>query len=222
MGFLSSAGKALGGGIAGIGSFSSIGNMLNDITGATSSAKRAQQYTLEQMAKNHEYQKEFAQNAHQWEVQDLEAAGLNPILSAGAGAAASGGGIGSGASNQSNIGITDIANSAITAMQTLSNVDLQKAQENQANSQANKNDIEAGMVNPRAKAEIENMTSQSAKNKAEIGLIESQKALNSAKKAEARANTKFQNERARGKSISLNASGGNKLIKGNVGGSITY
>lgn len=59
-----------------------IGNTLNKITGATSAAEL-----------QHEYQKEFAQNAHQWEVKDLEAAGLNPILSAGGqGATASGGG----------------------------------------------------------------------------------------------------------------------------------
>jgi len=40
-----------------------------------------------------EYQRENAQHAHQWEVDDLRAAGLNPILSAtgGAGARASGG-----------------------------------------------------------------------------------------------------------------------------------
>ena len=59
-----------------------LGNTLNKITGATSAAKL-----------QNKYQKEFAQNAHQWEVADLEAAGLNPILSAGgSGATASGGG----------------------------------------------------------------------------------------------------------------------------------
>ena len=49
----------------------SIGNIFNDISGANSAMK--QQYN---------YNKEFAQNAHQWEVKDMEAAGLNPILSA--------------------------------------------------------------------------------------------------------------------------------------------
>jgi len=46
-----------------------------------------------QNARNITFQREMAQNAHQYEVADLEAAGLNPILSAtgGGGARASGG-----------------------------------------------------------------------------------------------------------------------------------
>lgn len=48
-----------------------VGKSLNDITGASATAKQ-----------NYTWNKEFAQNAHQWEVADMEKAGLNPILSA--------------------------------------------------------------------------------------------------------------------------------------------
>lgn len=71
------------------GKFSSgFGGFLNDITGQSSSAK--QQYK-QQLALQHDAQ-DFSKwqmaNAHQMEVQDLQKAGLNPILSANAGASA--------------------------------------------------------------------------------------------------------------------------------------
>lgn len=49
----------------------SVGKFFNNISGATSAAEQS-----------YAYNKEFAQNAHQWEVADMEKAGLNPILSA--------------------------------------------------------------------------------------------------------------------------------------------
>lgn len=75
---------------------SKIGTILNDITGATSAGKQSQKYAMDSAILNNKYQKEFAQNAHQWEVEDLKKAGLNPVLSAGGGgASASGGGVNS-------------------------------------------------------------------------------------------------------------------------------
>lgn len=76
--------------------FSGIGSLLNNITGATSAGAQSQRYAIESAMLNNVYQKEFAQNAHQWEIEDLKKAGLNPILSAGgSGASASGGGVNS-------------------------------------------------------------------------------------------------------------------------------
>ena len=75
-----------------MGFFSSIGDIVEDIGGAAlgmvggilgnkSSAKEAQ--------KSRDASIEVAQNAHRWQVADLKAAGLNPILSANSGASLS-------------------------------------------------------------------------------------------------------------------------------------
>lgn len=82
----------------------SIGSILNDVTGVTSGARQSQKYALQSGAINNAYQKEFAQNAHQWEMQDFRNAGLNPVLSAGgSGTGASGGGVSAGTAASSGI-----------------------------------------------------------------------------------------------------------------------
>lgn len=55
--------------------------------GAKKAGEDAQKVTAAQIA----WERERAQNAHQWEVKDLQAAGLNPILSAGGSGAVTGG-----------------------------------------------------------------------------------------------------------------------------------
>ena len=70
-----------------------LGGFINSITGASNSASTANKYAVQNAYMQNIMQKEFAQNAHQWEVEDLKKAGLNPALSAGGGgASASGGG----------------------------------------------------------------------------------------------------------------------------------
>lgn len=152
-----------------MGLFGSVGKIFNDITGVTNSAKI-----------NNQYQKEFAQNAHQWEVKDLQSAGLNPILSAGgSGATASGG----GSAGTGSMGLTDVMNSAAGIAQTLSNIDLQKSNEEVNESQTELNKVEAanrakhgGWINNKAEADIAEAYSRMA--------------VNSAKKQETKENIK--------------------------------
>ena len=79
-----------------MGLFSSIGGLVNDLTGASSSANSSYKYNAALQNQNWAHQKEAMQNAHQWEVADLKAAGLNPALSAGGNGANTGGAGGGG------------------------------------------------------------------------------------------------------------------------------
>lgn len=65
-----------------MGWFSSIVSSAGDLMGDLFQSKKAAE-------RQFNYQKQMMQNAHQWEVEDLRKAGLNPILSAG-GSGASG------------------------------------------------------------------------------------------------------------------------------------
>ena len=117
-----------------MGLFSSIGGIINDLTGVSSSAKKGFQYSQALSNLNFEQQKYFAQNAHQLEMADLQKAGLNPALTAtgGSGASASGGGgiPGNGGSPTANIfGImSELAGVFNATKQTNANTQLQGAQ----------------------------------------------------------------------------------------------
>ena len=117
-----------------MGLFSSIGGIINDLTGVSSSASQGFKYSQALSNLNFEQQKYFAQNAHQLEMADLQKAGLNPALTAkgGSGASASGGGgiAGNGGSPTANIfGImSELAGVFNATKQTNANTQLQGAQ----------------------------------------------------------------------------------------------
>lgn len=152
-----------------MGLFSSVGKIFNDITGATSAAQL-----------QNKYQKEFAQNAHQWEVADLKKAGLNPILSAG-GSGASAGGSG-GTTGSSGINPID---TGLNLINTLASAKKLNADSALANAQTLNTDVQSqiGMIDmmvkqgrskadiKKAYADLENTIAQTKKIRAEIPVL---------------------------------------------------
>lgn len=110
---------ALGAGALALGTGGTALPFLGAIGGSALSAMSANQNQKKQIA----WERERALNAHQWEVQDLVNAGLNPILSAG-GQGATTGGISAPMPDYS--GISNIGN-ALTASATAKNLHEQNA-----------------------------------------------------------------------------------------------
>lgn len=139
-----------------MGLFSSIGKMFNDITGATSAAQ--QQYG---------YQKEFMQNAHQWEVADLEKSGLNPILSAdGSGAQGNAAAVGTGSFNPVGLitSLLDYSNrneaNQIAQQDTDAKTALATAEKEKTEAETTGKILENKYIDPEKKAEIANKWAQ--------------------------------------------------------------
>lgn len=112
-----------------MGFLSGVGSVLNNITGATSAGAQSQRYAIASAQLNNAYQKEFAQHAHQWEVDDLQKAGLNPILSAGGnGTSASGGGVASATEQSAGLSLMDVIGAGVSAYQGVQSAKQMKAQ----------------------------------------------------------------------------------------------
>lgn len=120
--------SAIGGAIGAIG----------NIIGANKSASTAKAMQNQQI----DYNKEVAQNAHQWEVEDLKKAGLNPVLSSG-GSGASANGISTPSVDYSGYGQAggQILNALSTA-KTLMN-DTQRVENETKTADANVQNTEA-------------------------------------------------------------------------------
>lgn len=179
-----------------MGLFSSIGGVVNDILGGTTSARKAQQYALQQQSIQNAYNKQTMQNLHQWEVEDLKKAGLNPALGYGGNTSGIATGTASGPQAATGNPIEMIA-TAVGIGNQLREMELTSANKTKADS------------------ESKLMDAQTAKQIAENPYVSEQK---KAEIANIKANTQFTNERARGYSESESSSessgwGGSSSIK---------
>lgn len=146
-----------------MGFLSKIGGTINDVLGGTSSAKQAQKYQLQQMAVQNQYNEKYAKNAHQWEVEDLQKAGLNPALSAGgnsAGAIAGSSVSSGGATGSANGNIGDL----MGAVNAISEMKLNNANSSKAAADAAQTIEGLEYVKPEKRAQIENMISNTMLN----------------------------------------------------------
>lgn len=144
-------------------------------------AKKQYQYNSALQSQNAAFQREMAQNAHQYEVKDLEAAGLNPIISAQGSSASSIAGSsapqGTSAGNNAEFMTRAISNlsNLITAT---SGQDLNKKLGEKAQQEALESAERTKNITPEALTKIRNLNSATMVNQAEKELKDSQTALN--------------------------------------------
>lgn len=124
-----------------------VGSFMNNITGQKQSARKQYEYNQKLQTNAQEFSKWQMQNAHQTEIQDLQNAGLNPVLSANQGASASVGGGSTGAGSASGNPIEmlgAVVNMMNTSKQTNGTISNLEAQSELARAEATKALKEAG------------------------------------------------------------------------------
>lgn len=116
-----------------------------DVWSARSASKSAERTNVNQMAladKQMAFQKEAMQSQHQWEVKDLEKAGLNPILSAGG----SGPGVSSGAQAQLRDPMENAANIYANSARKTGEISLNRALQKKLLAETKKTNVETENV----------------------------------------------------------------------------
>ena len=164
----------------------SIGGSLLDRSETRHSAKQQYTYNSWLQGQNEAFQREMAQNAHQWEIEDLKKSGLNPVLSATGSTAPS---IASSSANQGTspgATATNFANTIDNMAKMITATSGQQLNEKmgeKAIAETNNINENSKFIEPLAKAKIKNDNSQTAKNVAELGKIESEIRLKHAETA---------------------------------------
>lgn len=130
------------------------------------SAKETNQSNADQAQAQMDFQERMSNTAHQREVADLEAAHLNPILSANSGASTPGGAMATFKNPLENVPseVNQGVNSAMSAIQLKTDMDLKRAQVNNLN--ANSAKTAAETTEPQIKSDILNALRNAVTNSA--------------------------------------------------------
>lgn len=167
MGLFSSIGGAfsnLGSGLAtaigagnpltlGLGALTSFGSSaLNYISAekqndsAETQAKNSMAFSADQARQQMDFQERMSSTAHQREVKDLVAAGLNPILSANSGASTPSGASGSGAQAPVVPELSNISSSVMDAMRMWNDFSVSKAQRDNLRANTVKTGVDTSLL----------------------------------------------------------------------------
>lgn len=163
---------------------------------ADKSAQSAEQINERQIA----WERERATHAHQWEIEDLKNAGLNPVLSAGGQGAATGG---ISAVQPDTSGYQAAGGALKGFFELLNSNRLANAQADNINAQTTAQIMQNPYVAKKTKAEIANTIATTKLSNANSAKAISDMNLNAAKAIEATANARYQDRRASGKHFEI-------------------